>query len=384
MDNRTMTGKDLQDVLREARRESAKKDVLTRISQIRDIKDKHDAAKALKSKSGLEGMTAAKALESDDPEAAQFREYLSSLIEAGETKEVVIDSQLEDENKSLRRALDRAQRALKRAEIHDFPYPFGGVHQKLVAAGLTKSHAAMLVRRAQSTLSEQAVISERHVFHLIQGEISALFQNYDSYVTRPKEGPRVTVLMGATGVGKTSTIMKLASKPRLLGAKTLAIVSTDSYRIAAASELEVFSNITKIPFYKTKNLLELDEVMQKLQDVDLVLVDTPARSPAFPGVLKEMEEMFNVLQPTDILLTLSMASDLDDLFMSSGLFMGLKPSGLIFSKLDETCRQGKMITLAAEIGLPIAFVSDGQKIPDALHIPNGIYIWDKLINALDN
>lgn len=379
-----MTGKNLQELLSDSRRENARQEVLDRISKIRDIKDKHDAQKALRNPSGMGDMTAASALQSDDPEAAQFREYLSSLIDTSETHEVIKDPELEKEIKSLRRELDRAQRALKRAEVQDFPYPFGGVHLKLVAAGLTSSHAAMLVRRAQANLAAQEIVSERHVFHLIQSEISALFQGYDSYVVKPKAGPRVAVLMGATGVGKTTTIMKLASKPKLLGAKKLAIVSTDSYRIAAASELEIFSNITKIPFYKTKNLQELDDVMATLQDFDLVLVDTPARSPAFPGVLQEMQEVLNLLKPTDVLLTLSMASDLKDLFMSSGLFMSLKPTGLIFTKLDETCRQGKMITLAAEIGLPIAFVSDGQKIPDALHIPNGIYIWDKLLNALDN
>ena len=154
--------------------------------------------------------------------------------------------------------------------------------------------------------------------------------------------------------------------------------------MAASSELDVFSEITQIPFHKTKNLEELEAIMEELQSYDLVLVDTPARSPSFQGFIHEMQGFFDVLNPTDVLLTLSMASDLDDLFMSTGLFMPLKPTGLIFSKLDETCKQGKMVTLAAEIGLPIAYVCDGQKLPETIHIPNGIYVWDKLINALDS
>ena len=385
MDNRTVDGKDLQEFLRQSRRESAKAEVLARISQIHEEKlnKPSQSASALKAKS-FEHMTAADALESNDPDAKQFREYLNSLIDKGEEKNQSLNPELEAEIRSLRRELDKAQRALKRADIHDFQYPYGGVHQKLVKSGLSKSHAAMLVRRAQKLLDDQEVVSERHVFHMIQSEISTLFQDYQSYVTRPKQGPRVTVLMGSTGVGKTTTIMKLASKPVLAGAKKIAIISTDSYRMAASSELEVFSQVTKIPFYKTNGIQELDKVMSELQDFDLILVDTPARSTAFHGFMQEMQEYFNVLKPTDILLTLSMASDLDDLFMSTGLFMPLKPTGLIFSKLDETCKQGKMITLAAEIGLPIAFVCDGQKLPDTIHIPNGIYIWDKLINALDN
>ena len=385
MDNRTMTGKkDLQDLLSQARRENAKREVLARISRVQDIKSKYDADHSGNGSKDFQDMTAASALESSEPEAAQFREYLASLIEQKNVLEVPGNRELEQEIKSLRSELDRAQRALKRADVHDFPYPYAGVHQRLVGAGLSSSHAAMLVRRVQSVLSSQDVVSERHVYHLIQSEISALFQDYDSYISKPKSGPRVAVLMGATGVGKTTTIMKLASKPNLLASKKVAIISTDSYRIAAASELEVFSEITKIPLFKTRSLPDLAETMSKLQDFDLVLVDTPARSPGFQGVLQEMQELFHLLKPTDILLTLSMAADLHDLFLSTGMFMSLKPTGLIFSKLDETCRPGKMITLAAEIGLPIAFVSDGQKIPDAIHIPNGIYIWDKLINALDN
>ena len=382
MDNAAMNSKDLQGFLSQARRESAKAEALANISKINEAQRNLQPFPGSQSPV-LETMTAATALQSDDPEAQQFKEYLTSLIDQNGTTQAG-DPELEKEVRTLRRELDQAQRALKRAEIHNFPYPFGGVHQKLVSAGLSKTHAAMLVRRSQAHLKEHDVVSERHAFHLIQSEISALFQGYDSYIQKPKAGPRVSVLMGATGVGKTTTIMKLASKPSLMGAKKIAIVSTDSYRMAASSELEVFSQITKIPFHRTRNLDELNTVMTSLQEYDLVLVDTPARSPSFQGFIHEMQEYFNVLNPTDILLTLSMASDLDDLFMSTGLFMPLKPTGLIFSKLDETCKQGKMVTLAAEIGLPIAFVCDGQKIPETIHIPNGIYVWDKLINALDN
>ena len=384
MDNRTMNGKDLQEILSQARRESAKAEVLEQISKINQKQNFKTPGKikAFDPKP-LERMTAADALQSDDPDAVKFKEYLTSLIDQGEDSGAT-NPELEQEIRSLRRELDKAQRALKRADIHDFDYPYGGVHQKLVSSGLSKSHAAMLVRRAQNHLKDQDVVSERHVFHLIQSEISTLFQDYQSYVLAPKEGPRVTVLMGATGVGKTTTIMKLASKPVLTGAKKIAIISTDSYRMAASSELELFSQVTKIPFFKTRGIQELDEVMAKLQDFDLVLVDTPARSPSFQGFIQEMQDFFNILNPTDILLTLSMATDLDDLFMSTGLFMPLKPTGLIFSKLDETCKQGKMVTLAAEIGLPIAFVCDGQKLPEAIHIPNGIYVWDQLIKSLDN
>ncbi len=385
MDNRTANGKDLQELLSQARRESAKAEVLAQISNIQEKQSKY----RLQNPTGirpkpLESMTAAAALESDDPEAKKFREYLNSLIDQNTDKNQDTNPELESEIRSLRRKLDQAQRALKRADVHDFPYPFGGVHQKLSNSGLSKSHAAMLVRRAQSHLEGQEKISERHVFHLIQSEISTLFQDYQSYITKPKSGPRITVIMGATGVGKTTTIMKLASKPALTGAKKVAIVSTDTYRMAASSELEVFSQVTKIPFYKTSGLVELDSILSGLQEYDLVLIDTPARSPSFPGFIQEMQDLFDVLKPTDILLTLSMASALDDLFMSTGLFMPLQPTGLIFSKLDETCKHGKMVTLAAEIGLPIAFVCDGQKIPEAIHVPNGIYIWNQLINALDN
>jgi len=384
MQNRQQSNQDLQEMLKQARRESAKAEVLARISRIQTKQLNPAAQSRLSSQDSLENMTAANALQSDDPAAREFKEYLASLIDENDQSHQQSAKELELELRSLRKQLDQAQRALKRSDIHNFPYPFGGVHQKLVNAGLSKSHAAMLVRRTQAHLTDENVVSERHVFHLIQSEISAMFQDYKSYVQKPKTGPRVTVLMGATGVGKTTTIMKLASKPVLMGSKRIAIVSTDTYRMAASSELEVFSEITQVPFRRTQNLQELDEAMLQLQDYDQILVDTPARSPSFHGFIQEMQNFFNVIKPTDILLTLSMASDLDDLFLSTGLFMPLKPTGLIFSKLDETCRQGKMVTLAAEIGLPIAFVCDGQKIPDTIHIPNGIYVWDKLINALDN
>ncbi len=385
MDNRTRNNKDLLELLSQENRKSAGPELKAELTHTKGSHKSYGIGERPNQyQKKLGGMTAATALHSDEPEAQQFREYLNSIIKSGDVVPESNENRLEQEVQLLRQELHQAQKALKEADIHDFPHSFGGAYQKLVNAGLTKSHAAILIRKTQSALKGQEIVNERHIMHLIQGEMSSLFQDYHTFVAKPKVGPRTAVVIGATGVGKTTTLMKLAANPILMGAQKVAIVSTDSYSMAASYELEVFSRITKIHFQKANSVQELDAVISSLHDFDLILVDTPARSPSFRGFIHEIQDVINVLRPTDVLLTLNMAYGIEDLFLSAGMFMPLNPTGLIFSKVDETCKLGKMATLAAEIGIPIAFICDGQKIPDTIHVPNGTYVWQKLMKALDN
>lgn len=385
MDNKTRNNKDLLELLSQENRKGAGPEFKAELTQKNGNHKTYDrGGRPIQYQKNLNNMTAAAALHSDDPEAQHFREYLNSIIESGEIVPESNESRLEKEVQLLRNELHQAQKALKEADIHDFPHPYNGAYQKLVNAGLAKSHAAILIRKTQSALKGQEIVNERHIIHLIQGEMSSLFQDYHTFVQKPQAGPRIAVLIGATGVGKTTTLMKLAANPSLMAAQKVAIVSTDSYSMAASYDLEVFSRITKIQFEKANSVQELDAVISSLHDFDLILVDTPARSPAFKGFIHEIQEVLNVLKPTDVFLTLNMAYGIEDLFMSAGMFMPLNPTGLIFSKVDETCKQGKMVTLAAEIGIPIAFVCDGQNIPETIHVPNGTYVWGKLMKALDN
>lgn len=389
MDPRTFSAEDLQAMLKRAQMESEikKADGKNAIVDGRSRKGMTRQAEVLTGAYTQQekAATAAEALSPDatDPDSRYFREYLRSLINTEETEPIAEPSELEREIRQLRHRLDKAQRALKQANIHDFISPYAEVYDKLVNSGVTAGHAAVLVRRAEKILREQEPVSERKVFHIIRTQISGLFQDYNSFVKLPADAQRIILLAGATGVGKTATLMKLASQPNIKARGDMALISLDAYGMAATRELEVFSEITGIPFYKARTAEDLNALLPKLKRFQTILVDTAGRSPSFPGYLQEMQEITAVLNPTDILLTLSLANDLEDQFMSAGMFMTLNPTGLIFTKLDETCRAGKMITLAAELSLPIAYIADGQRIPDDLHIPNGVYVWDKLIHNLE-
>lgn len=388
MDPRTFSPQELQELLNRARIQASLEEepqnegrVLSRRKSTLGNRQTEIFKKAY----SQPAQTAAEALseEAQDPDSRYFREYLNSLITDGGGNQTDSHDR-EEEVRSLRRKLDEAQRAMKRAEVHEFDHPYEQIYESLKLAGLGKSHAAVLVRHAQKHLSEHQQVNSRQIMHLIKSELSTMFKDYNSYISAPSGKTRYSMLMGSTGVGKTSTIIKLATKSDMLKPGRVAIVSTDSYRLAASRELEKFSEITGIPFYMAASLAELSELKPTLDEFDSVLIDTPGRSPSFPGFLQEMKQISAILGPTDLLLTLSLTADLDDLFLASGVFTGLQPTGLIFTKMDETCKLGKMVTVSAELGVPIAFIADGQKIPEDLHAATGMYIWEKLMNAIES
>ena len=193
---------------------------------------------------------------------------------------------------------------------------------------------------------------------------------------------RIIALLGPTGVGKTSVTMKMAGNKQFFNGKKTAIISTDTYRIAGSESLKLFSELVDIPFLEMKHSEDLSQKIDTLQDYDVILIDTPGRSPLFPNYYSELENYFANDTRIEKLVVLSAAADLEDIFLSSALYTLLKPSGLVITKLDETSRTGKLVSIQNGIGLPILFVSEGQSIPLDLAPISGSYIWKKIQNSL--
>jgi flagellar biosynthesis protein FlhF len=183
----------------------------------------------------------------------------------------------------------------------------------------------------------------------------------------------VYALVGPTGVGKTTTTAKLAARCVLRhGPSKVALVTTDGYRIGAHEQLRIYGRILGVAVYLVKDALELRQTLAELQHKHMVLVDTMGMSQKD----KLVPEMTDMLAGCDVqrLLLLSSTSRGDTLDDVVRAYAGSNLSGCILTKIDEAASLATPLDVIMRHGLPLYYVSNGQRVPEDLHLPNRGYL----------
>ena len=174
---------------------------------------------------------------------------------------------------------------------------------------------------------------------------------------------RVVAFIGATGIGKTTTIAKLATQAKLKGER-VALITLDTIRLAAVDQLTRFSEVLNVPLTVAARPSDLAEAMDTYRDYDKVLIDTAGKSPYNAKQVKSLAAYFPEGWGGEIVLTVSSTARQTDLFQNLDAFASLKPSGVCVTKLDETNAIGAVYTATRRSDLPIVWTTDGQRIPE--------------------
>ncbi len=178
----------------------------------------------------------------------------------------------------------------------------------------------------------------------------------------------VIALIGSTGVGKTTTVAKLAARYTLLhGAENIALVTTDSFRIGAHEQLKTYGRILGIPVLLANDGNELQAILYELQDKHLVLIDTAGMSQRDIRLVEQMQMLRDSFSTMKIFIVLSAAAQTQALDEVVGRFEPDSIDACIFSKVDEATSLGGALSVIIEQQIPVAFISDGQKVPEDIH-----------------
>ena len=180
------------------------------------------------------------------------------------------------------------------------------------------------------------------------------------------ERPAVWALVGPTGVGKTTTVAKLAATFSLKHRLKVGLVTLDTFRIAAPEQLMVYGRIMDLPAKVAATSQEYARAVRELADVDLVLVDTVGRSQSDQENLAELKAVLEGVPRTACHLVLACPTRDADLKRALEGFGIFAPQSLIFTKLDETRTYGPILNLAVKSGRPVSYLANGQRVPDDL------------------
>jgi len=179
----------------------------------------------------------------------------------------------------------------------------------------------------------------------------------------------VFAIAGPTGVGKTTSIAKLAARYALHnGVEGLALVSTDNYRIGAREQLETFARILGAPVYSVPDAQELDTTLSALSGKRLVLIDTAGMSQRDTRMLNQLQCLQEAATRIEVLLALPANVQTAAAREIVQVFASAKPSGCILTKVDEATSLGGALSALMEAALPLAYVCDGQRVPEDIHL----------------
>ncbi len=180
----------------------------------------------------------------------------------------------------------------------------------------------------------------------------------------PVTGRRqIAMMVGPTGVGKTTTLAKLAGRFGLQQDCRLGLITVDTYRVAAVEQLRTYAEIIDLPMRIVTSSAEMQDALDAFADCDLVLSDTAGRSPHDDRRLAELKELIAVAKPDHVYLVLSLASGASSLRAAADRFAAVSPTAVVFTKLDETAGCGGLLSASREIGLPISYFATGQEVP---------------------
>jgi flagellar biosynthesis protein FlhF len=322
-----------------------------------------------------EGYTAYSAVKKPTPEPEVKRPApVSSGVEQ-ELKDLKV--MLEDLKRSqaetkvdLRPAAEEHRRDSVPSVSLDIP-ALQDIFEQLVVNGIDRRYALSLIKKASFELGDERSRQIDQVADVVASELmdtikvlSPLDQLGLDKKTGRSKGAAVVSFIGPTGVGKTTTLAKIASEAQLKRQLKVGLINLDYYKITAFDQLATYGKILHVPFRSVASVADLKIALSDFQNLDLVLVDTTGRSHRDPQSLKEIQELLGAVPELMTFLVLSATTRDSELFDAASKFSAFRPKGLIISKLDEVIVYGGIYNLAQRVKLPFVYFTTGQKVPD--------------------
>jgi len=241
---------------------------------------------------------------------------------------------------------------------------FQDAYNHLLQQEVDEQLAKDIIVQAMSQLQGTDRAELDQVCEQVQQEITARLDDVPfTGITYQK---KVLQFAGPTGVGKTTTIAKLAARSMLRDGKKVAFITADTYRIAAIDQLKTYAKILDIPIEVAYSEADYERALTAFSDYDLILVDTAGRNFRDSTYISELKKNLTLNDDTEIHLVLSLTAKAKDLEETFKQFSKLPVQSIVFTKLDETGTCGSMLNLLLQHKMGVSYITNGQDVPDDL------------------
>lgn len=225
------------------------------------------------------------------------------------------------------------------------------------------------IQRMLARLKRELALEDLDNYSMVQDAVVEWIAESIQVYNVPEEGkPKIFILVGPTGVGKTTTVAKLAAIYGVgngsVQSQSVRMITIDNYRIGAQTQIQTYGDIMGIPVAVVENVDELSKKIALYDDIDLILIDTIGKSPRDYVKLAEMRQLLDGCgNRAEIFLTMSATTKISDVAEIMRQFEPFQYNSVILTKLDETMRIGNIISALNRVDKPISFLTDGQVVP---------------------
>ncbi len=299
------------------------------------------------------------------------RAVISPTVAAARTASLVAEarqqatppSDLQDQLSRLQSKVDGLCQRASMPARQELPDALFRLFTDLIEADVHEDLARELVDRLRQgvsgeTLHDASTLHDR-LARLIEDEIPIA-----GPIQLTPGRPHLVALVGPTGVGKTTTIAKLAANYRLREKRRVGLITVDTYRIAAVEQLRTYADIIDLPMEIVSTPREMHQAMARLADLDLILMDTAGRSPRDEVKIQELKSMLAEASPDEVHLVLSSVASASSLSKTVEQFSAAGTTALVLTKLDEAASFGNLLPVVRGSRLPLSYLTHGQNVPD--------------------
>lgn len=244
------------------------------------------------------------------------------------------------------------------------------MYLKLIAQDMSEELADCIVNEVRSELSDSQLDDEATVRNAVLRRLSACIPlgNVPAAADVADGRPLTIALVGPTGVGKTTTIAKLAASYKLRHGRSVGLITSDTYRIAAVDQLRTYANIIGLPLQVALTPTEMRQAIHALRMCDVILIDTAGRSQNDSDRLVELREFVAAAAPHEVHLVLSGTAGERVLLREAEAFSAIGIHKIVLTKLDEAVSFGMLVDVVRRIGKQLSFVTTGQEVPDHIEV----------------
>lgn len=254
------------------------------------------------------------------------------------------------------------------------------ISQTLIDNEVDEDYVEEIVEEAKSRLKSNTPM-DTVLSHIYQRLILRFGE--PKIIEPAQKNPKVIFFVGTTGVGKTTTIAKIASKLFVAGNK-VALFTSDTYRIAAAEQLRSYANIMSVPFRIIYTIDDFEEGLETFKDYDYILIDTVGHSHKNQELKADMKKFIDYSKEkteTEVYLVLAASTKMKDLIHIADSYKEISDYRLIFTKLDETYSFGTIFNLRLHTNAPLSYVTYGQNVPEDIDTFKPQQIVKKLLGG---
>lgn len=237
------------------------------------------------------------------------------------------------------------------------------IKKQLINNEVDEKYVDVIMKEIQLSIKKDAAL-DNVLANIYQKIVLKLGQ--PKVIKNKENQPKFVFFVGPTGVGKTTTIAKIASNLKVKEKMKIALITSDTYRIAAVEQLRIYANILSVPLKVVYSSGEMEQVKEELENYDLVLIDTAGRSHKSEEQQEDVANLINTIpkEEREVYLVLSTTTKYNDLVKIAETYKRITEYSLIFTKLDETSGIGNILNIKMFTNASLSYATLGQNVPD--------------------